>query len=77
MSNHYLSQPLAQYVKGATHVQIRCTSPQHCGRSATMLTADLVAKLPRALTVRDFQERMKCQKCGCRGWASIEPARRG
>jgi hypothetical protein len=71
-----LDTPFVYYVRGATHVDIRCVSPQRCGRATTMLTADLVALLPHARTLRDFQARMACRRCGCRGWSAITPARR-
>lgn len=72
-----LDLPLAVALDGATHVRIRCTSFRHCGNAAHMLTADLVRRLPNARTLRDFQEKMYCQRCDIRGWSEIEPARRG
>jgi hypothetical protein len=72
-----IDQPLATYLKGASHVEIRCVSPQHCGRVTTMRTAELAAKAPKARTVREFQNALRCAQCKCKGWAMIDVARRG
>ena len=77
MRQNQLDWPLTVYLDGATHIRIRCTSPKHCGNATHMLTSELVRRLPRARTVRDFQERMYCQRCDIRGCSEIEPARRG
>jgi hypothetical protein len=74
---HPLDALLTDHLKGATHLTISCTSIARCGRSTTMLTADLVARLPQARTVREFQRKLVCQRCRHRGWSSIGPAGRG
>lgn len=64
----HLDQPLLDYLDGATHVSIRCT----CHREVIWMTADLVAKVPRAVTYAEYKARLVC-RCGRRGWASIDP----
>jgi len=64
--------PLVDHIKGDTRIRIVC----RCGHETIMRTADLFAKLPRAVTCSDFQEKMKCKRCGLRGWARINAAGR-
>ena len=71
-----LDRDFLEYLDGATHIQIRCISPSYCGRTVYRLTSEIVALLPRARTVREFQDRMICQRCHCRGNCDISPARR-
>ena len=69
--------PLARFVNGASHVEIKCVSPQRCGRTVVMLTAHLATKAPKPRTVREFQNVLRCARCRCKGWATITAARRG
>lgn len=74
-----LDKPLDEYVGYATHLLIRCAPPScnpPCSHSAHMLTADLYAMLPQCRTYRDFKNKLRCSKCGARGWLRIEAARR-
>ena len=75
-----LDRPLVEVVGHATHLLIICTPPafegKPCGHRAIMLTADLHAKLPRCKSIGQFKDRLRCSKCGRRGWLSIQPAAR-
>lgn len=71
--------PLDEALGFVTHVAIRCTPPscnKPCGHRAIWLTSELYAKLPRCRTYRQFTERLRCSRCGARGWLVIEPAGR-
>ncbi len=71
----YLDLPLDQYLYGATHIEITCTCPRAvgtCGHRKRMLTRELVALCPGAVTVQDFRDRLRCQGCKTKGWARIE-----
>jgi hypothetical protein len=71
--------PLDEAVGFATHIVIRCNPPscsKRCGRSVVWLTSDLYAKLPRCRTYREFTEKLKCSRCGLKGWLEIEAAGR-
>jgi hypothetical protein len=74
-----LDMPLDEAVGYATHIRIRCNPPscsKPCGHQAIWMTADLYAKLPRCRTMREFKEKLKCSRCGHKGWLEIEPAGR-
>lgn len=68
-SNIWPNIPLLEHIGGATHVKIMC----RCGREITWLTRELVEKVPGAETCSEYQERMKCARCGLRGWVIIRP----
>lgn len=73
ITGNRMGEPLIDYLDGATHIILRCTSPKQCYHQKQMMTADLVALLPRARSVQDFKERLVCSKCGCRGCLMISP----
>jgi len=41
-----------------------------------MMTEQLYRMTPGAVTYADFRNRLRCSKCGLRGWALIAPAGR-
>lgn len=80
-SGRRLDMPLDRAVGYASHVLIKCSPPvfagsKPCHRRVIWATADLYAKMPACKTVGQFQERLRCSRCGRRGWVRIEAARR-
>lgn len=75
-----IDRPLDEAVGYATHVLIVCRPPgfdaRQCGHRAVWLTADLYTRLPQCRTVAEFKDRLRCSRCGRKGWLSIEAARR-
>lgn len=71
--------PLDEHLGYATHVRIVCTVPRatsRCGHQVIMTTRMLYEIAPGAVTCADFQRRLKCRRCGAKGWAIIEAAGR-
>lgn len=63
----YNDRILLEDLDGATHVEIRC----RCAHQQIWRTAVLIERCPRAVTIRDFVERLRCSKCNLRGWCLI------
>jgi len=68
----HLDQPLDEYLGYATHVVIAC----RCFHQTIMMTEELYRLSPGAVTYADFKARLKCRRCGLKGWATISAAGR-
>lgn len=75
---HYGDRPLDEAVSFATHIVITCNGigGAPCGHRAIMMTAELYQLLPNCKTLRQFVGKMKCKRCGLRGWCTIKEAGR-